>query len=329
MAQQELKPEPILIPDRNRYISLPIKYHDIHELYLKHESTKWFPESIKIEKDLKGWRMLDNDKKTIVKNILAFFAAADGIVMENINANFATEVQWKEVRMFYTVQNYMEMIHGQTYANILDAYITDLDERNKLFNAIEHMPAIKAKALWAEKWITNDAPFAKRLLAFAIVEGLFFSTSFAFIYFLMETNNGLNELGTSNEYIAADEGLHVEFAALLYRKYIVNKLSPEEVYDLIHEAVAIEKSFVEETIPEPIIGMNTGLMFEYVEYVAKKLAIDFGYKDIYKHAKNPFPFMDKISLQKNIDFFASEVTEYNLSAAYKNTSKKLVLLNDF
>lgn len=320
---KEQKIEPFLVKNNQRYVMFPIEHKDIYNLYETHEKTIWLANDIDISQDLPDWYKLDNGSKKLIKQILAFFAASDGIIMENISANFASEIQSSEARLYYAVQNYMEGVHGLVYSKLIETYIKDDDEKDRLFRAIETMPEISAKAKWAEKWITRRYNFATRLLAFAIVEGLFFSSAFAFIYYIAEKRI-MPALCMSNEFIARDEGLHVNFAAHLYKNHIVNKLTQEEVNNLIYEAVEIEKEFVRKTIAEPLLGMNADMMIQYVEYVANRLMNQFGYITKFADVKCPFPFMDKIGLQNQTSFFDTRVSDYqrNNTVAKKNAELK-------
>lgn len=302
-------PEPLLQKSDKRYVIFPIEHHDIYKFYKDHEDSKWPVKKIDMASDLPDWKKLDEPVKKLIKHILAFFAASDGIIMENLSENFCSEVQWAEVRAFYAVQNYMENIHSITYSKLIETYVESTEEKLALFNAIESMPAIRAKARWAEKWISSKASFAKRLVAFAIVEGLFFSVAFAIIYFVGELRK-MPGLCMSNDYISRDEGMHVDFAVLLYTKHIVNKITQEEIDEMIYEAVDIEKAFVNETMPEPLLGMNAMLMHQYVEYIAHRLMSQFGYTTKFKDVKCPFAFMDKIALQQQVSFFDGRVSEY-------------------
>lgn len=320
--------EPLLQESDDRYIIYPIKFPDIDNYYQTHQALKWELADIDMVSDLPDWVKLDEKAQRLIKYILAFFAAADSIVMKNISANFASEVQYPEAISFYAVQNFMEEIHSRTYGRLIETYISEHTERVQLFNAIRGMPAIKAKAKWAEKWISSNEPFSKRLLAFAIVEGLFFSSAFATIYYI-DSLHKMRGLCISNDYIARDENLHVEFAAHLYTRHIVNKLSQEEVEELIYDAVEIEKLFVAESMPDPLTGMNIKLMSQYVEFVADKLMNQFGYTSKYSHVKCPFPFMDKIALQNQTSFFDQRPTEYKRNTTTTKEKKELNFGIDF
>jgi len=318
------KEEPLLQNTYNKYVSLPIQHSDMDKFYNTHVDTMWFVNEVDLTRDIIHWQKLSDDEKYFIKHILAFFAASDGIIMENIFINFANEIQRSEARSFYAIQNFMEDIHSKMYSKLIITYIEDPNEQNKLFNSIETMPAIQKKAKWAEKWISSNANLAKRLVAFMIVEGLFFSGAFCSIYWLGE-KNVMPGLCASNQFIARDEALHVEFGVLLYTKYIVNKLSQDEITDLIVEAVDIEKFFITEALPCSLLGMNAKLMTQYIEYVAHRLMCQLGYTTPYKDAKNPFGFMDKIVLQNQTSFFDERVTEYRKNKTVKK--EEIVKLN--
>jgi ribonucleoside-diphosphate reductase beta chain len=300
--------EPILTPNPNRYVIFPIKHQDIWEAYKTSEQLFWTAEEIDLAQDLTDWNdKLNDDERHYVKMVLAFFAASDGIVNQNLAQNFVNEVQYPEAMFYYGFQIMMENIHSETYSLLIDTYIKDNDERDKLFNAIQHIPSIMKKAEWALKWI--DSPnFTERLVAFAAVEGIFFSGSFCSIYWLKK--RGLMPgLAFSNELISRDEGMHCKFATLLYNKHITNKLSEERVKQIICEAVEIEKEFVSESLPVSLIGMNAKLMKEYIEFVADFWLIELGCSKVYG-TQNPFDFMDMLSLQGKTNFFEKRVGEY-------------------
>lgn len=318
--------EPLLVDTYNKYIKLPIHFHDIQKFCDTHVDLIWHASEIDLTTDLADWVKLTDDERYFIKNILAFFAASDGIVMKNISTNFANEIQHSEAISFYSIQNFMEDIHGQVYAKLIITYVPDMAEQHHLLNAIKTIPAVKKKALWAEKWISSDASFAKRLLAFAIVEGLFFSASFLAIFWISEKNI-MKGLCASNAFISRDEALHVEFAVLLYTKYVVNKLSQDEITELIIEAVNIEKEFILESIPCELLGINSTLMSEYVEYVANRLMTQFGYTTPFKDSKCRFGFMDKIALQNQTSFFDEVPTEYRRNTTVQVVDIKNLKLN--
>ncbi len=306
--------EPLLQNSDNKYTIFPIKHADIFKHYQLHVAAIWFDAEISLYKDIKDWESMSDNEQFFIKHVLAFFAASDGIIMENISANFGTEMQVAEVRAFYSVQMFMENIHSITYSKIIDTYIKDSEEKLKLFNAIETMPAIKKKARWAEKWITSDASLASRLFAVCMIEGIFFSGAFAAIYFISEKGI-LPGLSHSNALIARDEGMHCDFAVLLYTKYIVNKLSQSEVDEIVNEAVEIEKEFINESLPCALIGMNAEMMSQYIEYIANRLVSQFGYTTKWANVECPFGFMDKICLQQQNSFFDVKVSEYKVTRA--------------
>ena len=300
--------EPILEENENRFVIFPIQHHDIWEWYKKQEACFWTAEEIDLHQDLTDWQnKLSDDERYFIKHILAFFAASDGIVNENLAENFVNEVQYSEVKFFYGFQIMMENIHSETYSLLIDTYVKDEKEKDQLFNAIETFPAIKKKADWALKWIDSDS-FAERLIAFAAVEGIFFSGAFCSIYWLKK--RGLMPgLTFSNELISRDEGLHCDFACLLYTKHLKNMLPKEQVAGIIQDAVEIEKEFVTDALPVRLIGMNSDLMSQYIEFVADRLLVELGNEKIY-NATNPFGFMEMISIQGKTNFFEKRVGEY-------------------
>ena len=304
--------EYLLQEQENRYVLFPIKHNEIWKMVKKQQACFWIPEEVDLSKDLEDWSTLNDNEKHFIKNVLAFFAGSDGIVLENLVLNFFQEIQIPEVRSFYSFQIMMENIHSETYSLLIDKYITDSVEKHKTFNAIENNPAIKKKADWAIKWIDSDcANFSTRLVAFAIVEGLFFSGAFCSIYWIKK--RGLMPgLTFSNELISRDEAMHTEFAILLY-SMISNKLDVELINKIFNEAVTIEKNFILESIPCNLIGMNVQMMSEYIEFVADRLLIQLGYNKLF-NTKNPFDFMELISLDSKTNFFEKRVSEYSLGA---------------
>lgn len=303
--------EEILLQENpSRFVLFPIVYQDIWDKYKQQTAVYWTAEEIDLSKDRTDWDKLTENERYFIKNILAFFAGSDGIVLENLGTRFLSEVQIPEARCFYGFQLMMENIHSETYSLLIDTYIKDPQEKMKLFNAIETIPCVKNKAEWALKWIGDKkASFALRLIAFAIVEGIFFSGSFCAIYWLKK--RGLMPgLTFSNELISRDEGLHTEFATLLYNNYIVNKEDKEVVEQIIKEAVNIEKEFITESLPCNLIGMNSQLMKQYIEFVADRLLTQLGYDKIY-HNNNPFDFMEMISMTGKTNFFEKRVSEYS------------------
>lgn len=304
----ELQPEPLLVENKNRFVLYPIQDNEIWSMYKKALASFWPVEEIDLEQDLNYWNNLTDSEKYFLKHILAFFAASDGIVNENLAINFCNEIQLPEARCFYGFQIAMENIHSEMYSLLIDTYVKDKDEKHLLFNAIENFPAITKKAVWALKWTNADyASFQERLIAFAIVEGVFFSGSFCAIFWLKK--RGLFPgLGMANTQIAKDEGLHTDFAVLLYSK-IVNKLPESIIYDLFDDAVNIECEFITEALPVELIGMNSKLMQQYIKFCADRLLYDLGYNKRY-HVTNPFEWMDMISLQGKTNFFENRVPEY-------------------
>lgn len=303
--------EPLLTPDDNRFVMFPIKHNDIWDMYKKQIDCFWRAEEIDLSKDLTHWETLNADEKHFVSMILAFFAASDGIVLENLASRFMTEIQVSEARAFYGFQIAMENIHSQTYSLLIETYIKDKEEKHRLFNAIEHFPCIKKKSDWAQKWIhDNRSSFATRLVAFACVEGIFFSGAFCSIYWLKK--RGLMPgLTFSNELISRDEALHCEFAILLYSK-LLKKIEKARIHELIKEAVEIETEFICEALPCRLIGMNSELMTQYIQFVADRLCVQLGYKKIY-NVGNSFDFMELISLESKTSFFERRSDAYALA----------------
>jgi ribonucleoside-diphosphate reductase beta chain len=300
--------EKILIPDDKRLVALPILHPELWDMYKRSVDSLWFAEEIDLESDRTDWNKLNDKEQYFIKNVLAFFAASDGIVNENLCSRFTNEIQLFEARAFYSFQMFMENIHSETYALLIDTYVKEAAEKERLFNAIKTIPAIKEKADWAFKWINSDAPFAQRLAAFAMIEGIGFSGSFCAIYWLKK--RGLMPgLCFSNELISRDEGMHTAFACKLYKEYIENKMPEADVYEMIKEAIDIEKRFICESLPVSLIGMNSKLMGEYLEFTADLLIGDLGYRPLYK-TKNPFEWMDMISLEGKSNFFEKKVSEY-------------------
>lgn len=321
--------EPILQENKNRFVIFPIKHHDIWEWYKKMEASFWTAEEIDLSQDLNDWNnKLSDDEKYFVKHILAFFAASDGIVNENLAENFVSEVQYAEAKFFYGFQIMMENIHSETYSLLIDTYVKDEAEKDELFNALEVFPAIKKKADWALRWIESDS-FAERLIAFAAVEGIFFSGAFCSIYWLKK--RGLMPgLTFSNELISRDEGVHCDFAVHLHNHHLVNKVPKERIREIIVDALNIEREFITESIPVSLIGMNAVLMTQYLEFVTDRLLVELGCNREYNTA-NPFDFMDMISLQGKTNFFEKKVAEYQ-KAGVMNTdveAQKITFDADF
>jgi len=303
---QQDNDELLLRENKDRFVILPINYPKIWEQYKKHEASFWTAEEIDLSSDMKDWNAMNDGERHFISHILAFFAASDGIVNENLAVNFMSEVQLPEARCFYGFQIMMENIHSETYALLIDTYIKDPAEKDRLFHAIDTVPAVKKKAEWALRWI-EGGNFAERLVAFAAVEGIFFSGSFCSIFWLKK--RGLMPgLTFSNELISRDEGLHCEFACLLYGM-LQNKLSQEAVYKIIADAVEIEKEFISEALPVKLIGMNADLMKQYIEFVADRWLGELGYPKMF-NATNPFDFMEMISLEGKTNFFEKRVGDY-------------------
>ena len=303
--------EPLLAPDDNRFVMFPIKYEDIWSMYQKQIDCFWRPEEIDLSKDLTHWNALNSDEQFFISMILAFFAASDGIVLENLAQRFMSDVQVSEARAFYGFQIAMENIHSHTYSNLIETYIKNKEEKHRLFNAISNYPCIKKKSDWAQKWIhDNRSSFATRLVAFACVEGIFFSGAFCSIFWLKK--RGLMPgLTFSNELISRDEALHCEFAVLLYSK-LLKKMDKSRIHEIIKEAVEIETEFICEALPCKLIGMNSDLMTQYIKFVADRLCVQLGYKKIY-NVVNPFDWMELISLEGKTNFFEKRVGDYALA----------------
>lgn len=299
--------EPILKPNPNRFVVFPIQHQDIWEYYKKAEASFWTAEEIDLSDDLTHYNNLTEGEKHFVNNVLAFFAASDGIVNENLAENFVNEVQYPEAKFFYGFQIAMENIHSETYSLLIDTYVKNPDEQKKYFNAIETIPCVKEKATWALKWIESES-FAERLIAFAAVEGIFFSGSFCSIFWLKK--RGLMPgFSFSNELISRDEGLHCDFACHLHNHHVINKVPQERIKEIISSALEIEKDFITNSLPVDLIGMNCDLMKQYLEFVADRLLLDLKCDKVF-NAENPFDFMQNIALQNKTNFFEKRVAEY-------------------
>ncbi|XP_059837878.1 ribonucleoside-diphosphate reductase subunit M2 isoform X2 [Hypanus sabinus] len=323
-----LQDEPLLRENPRRFVIFPIQYHDIWRMYKKAEASFWTAEEVDLSKDLQHWESLKPEEKYFISHVLAFFAASDGIVNENLVERFSQEVQVTEARCFYGFQIAMENIHSEMYSLLIDTYIKDSKEREYLFNAIETLPCVKRKADWALRWIgDHQATFGERIVAFAAVEGIFFSGSFAAIFWLKK--RGLMPgLTFSNELISRDEGLHCDFACLMF-KHLVRKPSEEKVRDIIQDAVCIEQEFLTDSLPVNLIGMNCILMKRYIEFVADRLMLELGFSKIYK-AENPFDFMENISLEGKTNFFEKRVGEYQrMGVMAKSVDNSFTLDADF
>ena len=308
--------ELLLAPDDNRFVMFPIKFDDIWKMYKKQVDCFWRAEEIDLTKDMSSWETLTDNEKYFIKMVIAFFAASDGIVLENIAERFMGEIQNSEARAFYGFQIAMENIHSETYSLLIETYIKDKDEKMKLFKALDNFPCIRKKADWALKWIHDKrSSFATRLIAFACVEGIFFSGAFCSIFWLKK--RGLMPgLTFSNELISRDEALHTEFAILLYSK-LTKKLKPAKIHSIIQEAVDIEKEFICDALPCRLIGMNSKLMSEYIEFVADRLCLQLGVEKIY-NSQNPFEFMEMISIDGKTNFFEKRVSDYALTDCTKD-----------
>jgi ribonucleotide reductase beta subunit family protein with ferritin-like domain len=322
---KEISSDPLLVSDDSRFVMFPIQHNDIWNMYKKHVDCFWRAEEIDLSKDIIQWNeKLNNDERHFISLILAFFAASDGIVLENLGLRFMNDIQLSEARAFYGFQIAMENIHSETYSLLIDAYIKDRDEKERLLNAIQNYDCIKRKASWAQKWIyDSDSTFVKRLVAFACVEGIFFSGSFCSIFWLKK--RGLMPgLTFSNELISRDEALHCEFAVLLYSK-LINKLSQNVIHEIIRESVEVETNFICEALPCRLIGMNSDLMSQYIKFVADRLALQLGCDKIYNEP-NPFSFMELISLESKTNFFEKKVDAYAL--ANKQTEQETFTFTD-
>ena len=312
--------EPLLKKNKNRFVIFPIQHHDIWEWYKKSEASFWTAEEIDLHQDLSDWtNKLNDDERYFIKHILAFFAASDGIVNENLAENFVNEVQYSEAKFFYGFQIMMENIHSETYSLLIDTYVKDEEEKDMLFNAIDRFPAIMEKAEWALKWIESPS-FAERLIAFAAVEGIFFSGSFCSIFWLKK--RGLMPgLTFSNELISRDEGVHCDFAVHLHNNHLVNKVPPKRIKEILVNALDIERMFVTESLPVSLIGMNAKLMTQYLEFVTDRLLVELGCKKEF-NTSNPFDFMDMISLQGKTNFFEKRVSEYQKAGVLNKEEEK-------
>lgn len=320
--------EPILREDPSRFVIFPIRHPRLWGMYKQALASFWTAEEIDLAQDEPHWRGLSDGEQHFIKMVLAFFAASDGIVNENLATRFMSEVQVTEARCFYAFQTAIENVHGETYSLLIDTYVNDPEEKGRLFNAVEHFPSIGRKAKWALRWIEGSESFAERLVAFACVEGIFFSGSFCAIFWLKKRGI-MPGLTFSNELISRDEGLHCDFACALY-SMLENRLSQERIEEIVREAVAIEHEFVSESLPVNLIGMNAELMCQYIEFVADRLVRALGYKDIWR-TKNPFSFMEQISMAVKTNFFEARVGEYAKSGVGTETdnSRELVMDADF
>ena len=320
-------PEPILADNPGRFVIFPIEHHDIWERYKEQQASIWTAEEIDLSADLNDWRnKLNDDERYFIKNVLAFFAASDGIVNENLAENFLSEVQYAEAKFFYGFQVMMENVHSETYSLLIDTYIQDPAEKDRLFNAIDNIPAVKKKAEWALNWI-GSATFQERLVAFAAVEGMFFSGSFCAIFW-MKKRGLLPGLCFSNELISRDEGMHCDFAVLLHNEHLANKVSEERIKEIILSALEIEKEFITESLPVRLIGMNQDLMKQYLEFVADRLLVDFGCSKVF-NVTCPFDFMENIALQGKTNFFEKKVGDYQKSGIMNKNTDTFAFGEDF
>lgn len=320
MTDQQKSIEPILQENKDRFVIFPIQHHDLWEWYKKSEASFWTAEEMDLHEDLTHWESrLNDDERYYIKHILAFFAASDGIVNENLAENFINEVQYSEAKFFYGFQIMMENIHSETYSLLIDTYVKDDEEKDKLFNALENFPAIKKKADWAMKWIDSPS-FAERLIAFAAVEGIFFSGAFCSIFWLKK--RGLMPgLTFSNELISRDEGVHCDFAVHLHEHHLINKVPKDRIRMILLDALNIEREFITESLPVSLIGMNSDLMTQYLEFVTDRLLEQFGCEEEF-NTKNPFDFMDMISLQGKPNFFEKRVAEYQKAGVLNSTKDR-------
>ena len=327
MKENYSLPEPILQENPNRFVIFPIEHQDIWEMYKNQEACIWTAEEIDLSADINDWRNnLNDNERHFIKHILAFFAASDGIVNENLAENFVKEVQYSEAKFFYGFQIMMENIHSETYSLLIDTYITDPAEKHMLFNAIDTIPAVKKKAEWALKWVESEH-FQERLIAFAAVEGIFFSGSFCSIFWLKK--RGLMPgLSFSNELISRDEGMHCDFAVMLHNNHLANKVSEERIKEIILSALEIEKEFITESLPVKLIGMNQDLMKQYLEFVTDRLLVDLGCSKVF-NSENPFDFMANISLQGKTNFFEKRVAEYQKAGVLNSSENAFDLDVDF
>jgi ribonucleoside-diphosphate reductase beta chain len=319
--------EPILQENPNRFVIFPIQHDDLWEWYKKQQACIWTAEEIDLQVDLTDWQnSLNSDERYFIKHILAFFAASDGIVNENLAENFVNEVQYSEAKFFYGFQIMMENIHSETYSLLIDTYVKDDKEKDQLFKAIENFPAIKLKADWAMKWIESPS-FAERLIAFAAVEGIFFSGAFCSIYWLKK--RGLMPgLTFSNELISRDEGMHCDFAVHLHNHHLINKVPKERITEIIVDALNIEREFITESLPASLIGMNAKLMTQYLEFVTDRLLVELECDPVY-NVTNPFDFMDLIGMEGKTNFFEKRVGEYQKAGVMNSTKEDKSTMDSF
>jgi ribonucleoside-diphosphate reductase beta chain len=320
--------EPLLKHNPDRFVIYPIVHDDLWQEFKRQEASFWTAEEVDLTEDRRDWAALKEEERHFIKHVLAFFAASDGIVNENLCYRFASEVQYPEARAAYTFQAAMETIHSETYSLLIDTYITDPAEKAHLLRAIDTIPAVKKKAEWALRWMGADAPFAQRLLAFACVEGIFFSGSFCAIFWLKHRGLGMKGLTFSNELISRDEAAHTDFAIRLYRDHIVDKPDASIVRDIIADAVRIEKEFICEALPVSLIGMSAEAMSTYIEFVADRLLTDLGHSRFFS-VKNPFPWMEMLGLEGKTNFFERRVSEYAKAGVKSAESQSLTWDGEF
>lgn len=319
--------EPLLVETNERFTQLPIKYQKLQQAYENHRNMFWTENEIDYSADSKDWLSLSNDERFFIENILAFFAGSDGIVLENLITNFCREVKATEARNFYAFQGMIENIHGMVYSLLIETYVKDPVRKTELFNGIDTISCVEKKANWALKWLKSERPFEERVIAFAIVEGIFFSGAFCAIFWLKSRNKMTKALGKSNELIARDEGLHTDFAVLIY-EHLLNKVSQSRVEEIMCDAVEIEEEFITESLPCRLIGMNSNLMRQYIKYVADRLLIQLGFDKIY-NVENPFDFMKNICLDGKTNFFEQRTTEYQHSSVAKEKVDSWDIDEDF
>ena len=317
----------ILTENPNRYTLFPIKYNDIFQAYKNHMSLFWTAEEIDYPADLDDWKKLTDDERYFIEHVLAFFAGSDGIVLENLVENFCQEVQAPEARCFYGFQAMMENIHSEVYSQLIDTFIKDPERKDHLFRAIDTIPCVGKKAKWSVNWINKERPFEERLVAFAVVEGIFFSGSFCSIFWLKHRGKMVKALGQSNEFIARDEGLHTSFAVLLYTRYMQNRLTQTKIEEIIREAVEIECEFICESLPCRLIGMNSELMTQYIKFVADRLIVQLGHTRIYNE-ENPFSFMEKNDIDAKTNFFEKRVSEYQKAELASSQVERVFKIDD-
>jgi len=313
--------EPILQENPDRFVIFPIQHDEIWQFYKKAQASFWTAEEIDLQQDLIDWEKLSENEQYFIKQVLAFFAASDGIVVENLAENFVSEVQWAEAKFFYGFQIAMENVHSETYSLLIDTYVKDKNEKDRLFHALQNIDAVKKKGEWALKWIESES-FAERLIAFAAVEGIFFSGSFCSIFWL-KSRGLMPGLSFSNELISRDEALHCDFATYIHNECLVNKVSEERIKEIIGSALEIEKEFITESLPVSLIGMNSVLMSEYLEYVADMLLADLKCSPMF-NVKNPFDFMANIALENKTNFFEKRVGDYSKAGVGMDTESNTI-----